>query len=309
MARHTDKTSTTGPEWLAGGTDLMDRRRHGLSHGPVRALPADPRLSALTWREDGGATIGAGITIAAIAANQKLAAAYGALTIAAGGLATPEIRHVGTLGGNIAQRSRCWYYRSPHIACLKKSGNACPARTGNHLYGVAFDLGPCVAPHPSTMSAALLAYDARITTTTRLKASLKDILGDGRDGTRDHQLGADEAILEIVLPAPLAGERGYYKRAIGRAEAEWPLVELAVCAWIEGGILRQARIAAGGIAPVPLRLSAAEAVLAGTPLAALPIAEARRQAVAGAKPLPMTGYKLDLLGGLLADALATLAAT
>jgi xanthine dehydrogenase YagS FAD-binding subunit len=64
-------------------------------------------------------------------------------------------------GGNLAQRSRCWYFRNPHIACLKKGGSDCPARSGNHLYHAAFDLGPCVAPHPSTMAAALLAYEAR----------------------------------------------------------------------------------------------------------------------------------------------------
>jgi xanthine dehydrogenase YagS FAD-binding subunit len=302
MTLHSDTTS----EWLAGGTDLLDRRRHGLSRGPVKALPQDTRLGAVTWRADGGATIGATVTIAQIAADSRLAAAYGGLTGAAGGLATPEIRHVATLGGNLAQRSRCWYYRSPDIACLKKGGTTCPARAGNHLYGVTFDLGPCVAPHPSTMAAALLVYDARVTTTARSKASLKEILGDGRDGAHDHQLAPDEAIIEITLPAPLAGEHGHYKRAIGRAQAEWPLAELVTCLWVEGGILRQARFAAGGIAPVPIRLSAVESVLAGVPISALPIAEARRQAAAGAKPLPMTAYKLDLLGGLVADALETL---
>lgn len=305
MTMHSDMT----PEWLAGGTDLLDRRRHGLSHGPVKPLPQDARLNAVTWRTDGGATIGAGVTVAAIAADARLAAAYGGLSGAAGDLATPEIRHVATLGGNIAQKSRCWYYRSADIACLKKGGNACPARTGNHLYGVAFDLGPCVAPHPSTLAAALLVYDARVTTTARTKVSLKDILGDGRDGARDHQLAPDEAIIEVTLPTPLTGERGDYRRAIGRAQSEWPLVELVTCLWIEGGVLRQARFAAGGIAPVPIRLSAAEAVLAGVPISALPIEDARRQAAVGAMPLAMTGYKLALLGGLVADALSRLTKT
>ncbi len=295
------------PEWLAGGTDLMERRRTGLSRGVVKVLPQDARVGAIAWRADGGATIGAGVTVAALAADPRIAVAYPGLGQAAAGLATPEIRHVATLGGNIAQRSRCWYYRSPDIACLKKGGTTCPARAGNHLYGVAFDLGPCVAPHPSTLATALLAYNAGVTTTTRTRATLADILGDGTDGRRDHQLTPDELIIEITLPSPLAGEQGHYKRAIGRAEAEWPLVELVTCLWIEGGLVRQARIAAGGIAPIPIRLTAAEAVLTGASMSALPIADARRQAVVGAKPLPMTGYKLELLSGLLADALETLA--
>jgi len=82
-------------------------------------------------------------------------------------LPRPQIRYLATLGGNLAQRSRCWYFRNPHIACLKKGGTDCPARSGNHLYHVAFDLGPCVAPHPSTMAAALLAYDASVVTDQR----------------------------------------------------------------------------------------------------------------------------------------------
>ena len=99
--------------------------------------------------------------IAAIAADARLTAAYPGIAAAVAGLATPQIRRVATLGGNLAQRSRCWYFRNPRIDCLKKGGSACPAREGNHLYGVAFDLGPCVAPHPSTMATALMAYDAR----------------------------------------------------------------------------------------------------------------------------------------------------
>lgn len=304
MTLYTDMTQ----EWLAGGTDLLDRRRHGLARGPVRALPQDPRLGMITWRDDGGATIGAGVTIARIAADGRLGTAYAALCAAAGDLATPEIRHVATLGGNLAQRSRCWYFRSPDISCLKKGGTVCPARSGNHLYGVAFDRGPCVAPHPSTMAAAMVAYDARVTTTARSNVSVLDLLGDGRDGARDNQLSADEVIVEVILPAPLTGERGHYQRAIGRAQAEWPLVELVACGWIDGGILRQVRLVAGGVAPVPFRLTAAEAVLAGAPVASLPIDEARRQAVIGAAPLPMTGYKLTLLSGLVANALEALAA-
>ena len=294
-------------EWLAGGTDLMERRRHRLSRGPVLRLPSDARLAAITWRADGGATIGAGVTVETMAADARIVTAYPGLAAAAGDLATPEIRHMATLGGNIAQRSRCWYYRNPEIACLKKGGTACPARDGNHLYGVAFDLGPCVAPHPSTLAAALLAYEARVTTSTRAVASIEEVLGDGRDGTRDHHLVAGEWIAEIVLPPPLVGERARYHRAIGRAAAEWPLVELVTCLSLDGATIRDARLAAGGIAPVPIRLSAAEAALKGMPFGAMPLADVQRAAIATAKPLRMAAYKLGLLKGLIADALETLA--
>ena len=105
---------------------------------------------------------------------------------------------------------------------------------------------------------------------------------------------------------PLPNERARYHRAIGRAAAEWPLVELVTCLTLDGTTIREARFAAGGIAPVPIRLMQAEAALKGASLAALPLADVQRAAVAGAKPLPGTGYKLTLLQGLIADALTEL---
>ncbi len=156
------------------------------------------------WGADGTLRIGAYTTIAAIAADRSIAAAYPGIAASAQGLATPQIRHLATLGGNLAQRSRCWYFRNPHIACLKKGGTDCPARSGNHLYHVAFDLGPCVAPHPSTMAAALLAYDATIITYTRSGLSIPDVLGDGSNGAADNALQPGEMIRGIELPKPLA---------------------------------------------------------------------------------------------------------
>ncbi len=208
-----------------------------------------------------------------------------------------------TLGGNLAQRSRCWYFRNPHIACLKKGGAVCPARQGNHLYGVAFDLGPCVAPHPSTMATALLAYDARVSTSERDALSIEQLLGDGSNGAADHALRAGEMIKAVDLAPPLAGERAAYKRAIGRTHAEWPLVELVARVVVDNGAFQAVRLAAGGIAPVPLRLAAAETASQGAAVAAATIARAAGAATAGAKPLPMTGYKLDLLAGLVQDLL------
>jgi len=166
-------TAATYPaEFRAAGTDLSERRRSGVSRGPLIDLAASPDMTGIDWAADGGLRIGAFTTIAAIAADSRIAQAYPGLAAAAQGLATPQIRQLATLGGNLAQRSRCWYFRNPHIACLKKGGNECPARTGNHLYGVAFDLGPCVAPHPSTMAMALFAEDDYEEVAARLAGTL-----------------------------------------------------------------------------------------------------------------------------------------
>jgi xanthine dehydrogenase YagS FAD-binding subunit len=298
--------TTLAPEFRAAGTDLSERRRSGVSRGPLIDILATGDAS-ITWGADGAATIGAFATLATIAADARIAAAYPGIAASTQGPATPQVRHLATLGGNLAQRSRCWYFRNPHIDCLKKGGSDCPARAGNHLYGVAFDLGPCVAPHPSTMAAALLAYDARVATDRRSGLSIEALLGDGSDGRSDHALQAGEMIKEVALPVPLSGERALYRRAISRAYAEWPLVELCARAVIADGVFQFVRLAAGGIAPVPLRLAAAEAALEGRPANAASIADAARLATSGAKPLPMTGYKLDLLSGLVRDLMEQLA--
>ncbi len=294
-------------EFRAAGTDLSERRRSGVSKGPLIDLAAAPDTIGVTWGADGAATIGALTSIAAVAADPRIAAAYPGIVASASGLATPQVRHLATLGGNLAQRSRCWYFRDPHIACLKKGGSDCPARTGNHLYHVAFDLGPCVAPHPSTMAMALLAYDASIVTSQRTGISIGELLGDGSDGTSDHALAPDETIRGVELPAPLPGEHALYQRAISRSHAEWPLAEVCARTVVSDGAFQFVRITAGGIAPVPLRLTAVEAALQGKPAGTATIAEAARQARSGANPLPMTGYKLDLLEGLVHDVLERLA--
>jgi xanthine dehydrogenase YagS FAD-binding subunit len=176
-----------------------------------------------------------------------------------------------TIGGNLAQRSRCWYYRNPHIDCLKKGGTRCPAREGNHLYGVVFDLGTCGAPHPSTMATALLAYDAQVKTNQRPALTMKQLLGDGSNGAADHALTPGEMIEAVDLPPPLAGERAAYKRAICRAYAEWPLVEVTARVVVSDGAFQVARLAAGGVAPVPIRLNAAEAAAQGAPASSVPL--------------------------------------
>jgi xanthine dehydrogenase YagS FAD-binding subunit len=295
-------------EFRAAGTDLSERRRSGISTGPLIDISATPDMIGMHWGTEGSLRIGAFTTIAAIAADARLAAAYPGIAVSAQGLATPQIRHLATLGGNLAQRSRCWYFRNPHIACLKKGGSDCPARSGNHLYHVVFDLGPCVAPHPSTMAAALLAYEAKVTTDRRNSLTIGDLLGDGSNGSADNTLQPGEMIKSIELASPLQGERALYKRAISRTHAEWPLVEVCARAVIKDGAFQFVRLTAGGIAPVPLRLVAVEDALQGKKASASAIADAALHATSGAKPLPMTGYKLDLLKGVVQDLLERLTA-
>ena len=153
------------------------------------------------------------------------------------------------------------------------------------------------------MATALLAYDAKVTTSQRNALSVKQLLGDGSNGAVDNALSAGEMITAIDLPPPIANERAAYRRAIGRTHAEWPLVEVVARVVAKDGAFHLVSLAAGGIAPVPLRLSAAESAAQGAAVTPSTIAAAARAAMDGAKPLPMTRYKLGLLEGLVLDLL------
>ena len=300
--------STLMPELRAGGTDLSERRRSGVSHGEVIDIVPTPDMIGITLDANGSVHIGSMVTIAAIATHPHLRTAYPGFATAAGVLATPQIRAVGTLGGNLAQRSRCWYFRNPAFACLKKGGDICPARRGNQLYSVAIDLGPCIAPHPSTMGMVCMAYEAIVTTSRRKRLPVANFFGDGRDGSADNMLVPGEIIERVELPPVAAGERSVYRRATSRTHAEWPLVEAFVGVVLAAGRVSVARVAAGGIAPVPMKLSQVEDALLGTQGDAVTIARAAAMVRMSDSVPSINAYKLDLLEGLLVDLLTRVVA-
>ncbi|MGI5268643.1 FAD binding domain-containing protein [Nonomuraea sp. CA-218870] len=276
-------------ELRAGGTDLMSRP----GTGPYVDLGGLPDLSGVTWQPDGSASIGALTTIAQLARDERLRAAYPALTLTAEALATPQIRAVATLGGNLLQRNRCWYYRNPAFSCHQNGGDSCPARAGLSLYSAVIDTSPCLAPHPSSMAMALLAYDATVEVHGRDPFVVGELYGS--DPTRDHLLDPGEILLAVHLPPPVAGERAAYHRATSRSEAEWPLVE-AVARVVPGGTVA---VCAGGVARVPLRLpEVEEAVMAGEPLDT-----AAGRAAARCTPTSTNGYKVALLTATVLEVL------
>jgi xanthine dehydrogenase YagS FAD-binding subunit len=300
-----DEATAQAGEVRAGGTDLQERRHLGLAKGPLRDLRDLAGLDEL--RLDGGRLrIGARVTVAQLAASELVRAHYPGLALAAGSLATPQIRAVATVGGNLLQRVRCWYFRHPQLRCFKSGGDSCPARAGDHLFHVCFDQGPCIAPHPSTVGMALTAYEAEVEVagpSARSPIAIGALYGDGSDPRHEHTLGAQDLLTAVVLPPPVAGERGAYFRAIGRAFAEWPLVEVTALLWLDGGRIVRARVAMGGVANTPLRLHAVEAALLGHAADAATLAAAAAHATDGAKPLPMTAYKLQVIPGAVLETL------
>ena len=286
-------TSTSG-EFLAGGTDYMDRLRHHLANGNSVDLNDIAGLNIIEIK--GGKTyIGAMTTMFNVAQAPHLRENYAGLAEAAGGLATPQIRQVGTIGGNLTQATRCQYYRHQHLECTKKGDANCGGRDGYHPFGVVFDNGGCVAPHPSTLGMALYAYDAEVEINGSDIRPIAAIYGDGSNHNRDHLLGKNEMVTKIILPATQKGERATYFRSIARARAEWALVECTVRLQLDDDTIQRAFVAVGGVAPVPLRLPKVEGALAGKPATEESFAVASELAADGANPLPQTGYKVPLL--------------
>ncbi|MCX5407916.1 FAD binding domain-containing protein [Streptomyces sp. NBC_00335] len=298
-----------GGELRAGGTDTTARQRSGIAPGPFTDLDGAGSLRGCTPLPDGGLRIGALTTLAELTTDPRVRSGWPALAVSAGTAATPQIRAAGTLGGNLLQRNRCWYYRNPHFSCLQKGGSGCPAREGDHHFGVVSGDGPCVAPHPSTLAMALLTYDAGVEVHGESPRGVAELYGDGdRLHQADHLLAPDRILTAVLLPPPLPGERAACHRATSRAHGEWPLVEATARLALDGATVTHAAVAAGGVARVPLRLPEVEAALIGREATPEALAAAAATVLARCRPLPQTGYKTTLFRDTVLEVLERAAA-
>ncbi len=286
---------------MGGGTDLLPQVKDGVvSAERLVGLAAIPGMAAIA-ETDGGLTIGAAATIADVAAHPVVRRRYAALAEAAGGLATPQIRNEGTIGGNLTQRPRCWYYRSPLIPCLKKGGDRCYALAGYTRLLCVTGGDRCYIVHPSDTAVALSALDARVETAGpkggRVLTMDQFFAGPGRDLLRENVLEPGELIIRIVLPAD-APERSVYLKVRERESGDFALVSVAVGLSLDGdgpgAVISKARVALGGVAPVPYRAAEVEDYLTGRPADAVDPAVAAALALPNATPLPQNGYKIPM---------------
>ena len=305
---------------MGGGTDLLTQVKDGVVSAEwLVGLAAIPGMATIADTGDGGLTIGAVATIADVAAHPVVRRRYAALAEAAGGLATPQIRNEGTIGGNLAQRPRCWYYRSPLIPCLKKGGDRCYALAGDTRLLCVTGGDRCYIVHPSDTAVALSALDATLETAgpngTRQMAVGDFFAGPGRDMLRENVLEPGELVSRIVLPAD-APERSVYIKVRERESGDFALVSVAAALSFDAAgagegnvpdaVIRQARIALGGVAPVPYRAIEVEDYLAGRAIADVDPAEAAALALPNATPLPRNGYKIPMARNTVKRALASL---
>lgn len=310
IAKQMEQALQAEGEYRAGGTDLQARRRLGLSRGAIVDIRFLEGQDEISWGAEDALSLGTLVTLHQVATDPKVKQLYPGLAQSAGGLATPQIRHMATLGGALLQHTRCPYYRQPAFRCLKKGGEGCPARDGHIPNGVVFDLGPCVYPHPSTMGMALLAYEAQFVTHASGPRPVSALYGDGSDPRRDHILQPGELLTKILLPPPLTGEKAAYLRATSRAEAEWPTVEVLVRLQVNSDtadrVITLVRVAVGGVANIPIRLPGVEEALTGQPATSEAFQSAATRAAEGTNPLPQTDYKVALLVNTIAAALSSL---
>ena len=305
--------SQPGAVAMGGGSDLLPQVNDGVvAADQLIGLAAIPGMSAIAEVAD-GLTIGAAATIADVAAHPIVRRRYAALAEAAGGLATPQIRNEGTIGGNLNQRPRCWYYRSPLVPCLKKGGDRCYALAGNTRQLCVTGGDRCYIVHPSDTAVALTALDARVEIAgpsgQRELPIGEFFAGPGRDMLRENVLEPGELVPRILLPND-APERSVYLKVREREAGDFALVSVAAALSIDGdgpnATIRQARVALGGVAPIPLRATLVEDQLVGRPIADIDPAEAAALALPNATPLPQNGYKLPMARNTIKRALTLL---
>jgi xanthine dehydrogenase YagS FAD-binding subunit len=258
-----------------------------------------------------GLTLGALVTLGEIERHEGIAERYRALWEAVSLAATPQLRNMATIGGNLLQRPRCWYYRSSLFHCWLKGGTECQATDGENQHHALFGQSPCVAVHPSDAASALVALGATVRlrgTSGERTLSVEELFAEPTEERRTETvIRPDELLLDVRVPVPAKGARSTYLKAMDRKVWAFALVGVAAMLRLDGREVAEARIVLSGVAPIPWRTQAAERELTGRDLTPERIACAAERALEGARPLEHNGYKVPLAENLVRRALTDLA--
>jgi len=298
------------PRPIAGGQDLLTTMKDYTSRPPrLVNLKHIPGLNRLTLNAR-GLTIGALVTLTELEEHAGVRKSFPGLSEAAHSIATPQIRNLGTVGGNLCQRPRCWYFRLEEVVCLKKGGSECYAAQGENKYNAIIGGGPSYIVHPSDLAPMLLALGARVTVTGasgRRVIPLEKFFTLPSQGNirRENVLENDDVITEIFVPASAVAAHSTYLKFKERESLDFALASVATAVQLgPDRAVRDVRLVLGGVAPIPWRVPAAEKFLTGKQLSADVLAEAAKVALAEAKPLEKNAYKVPLAQTLVRRALA-----
>ena len=296
----------------AGGTDLLGCLRDEVFGAKkIVSISHFKDLQGIRVTTQGGLRIGALTTLLEVANNKTIQERYAALAKGANEVASPQLRNQGTLGGNLCQKPRCWYYRG-EFHCLRKGGDKCFAANGENAYHCIFGSAGCYIVHPSDVAPVLVAFEATVRVVgpkgTRWVPLEKFHVLPGEDPQRETVLRPNEILTEILLP-PAIGIRSSYRKVRARQSWDFALAGVALAVQFKEGRVEKARVVLSGAAPVPWRSREAEKVLTGRRLDNETAAQAAEAAVKNAEPLEQNGYKVPLFRGVIEEELIAIAKT
>ncbi len=310
LTRHQDKGAI-----LAGGSDMLammkDRVEGPKLHPPSHLVDIKGIKDLNTISEQRkGLKIGAATTVSDIASSPLVAARYPLLTQAASQVAVPQIRNVGTLGGNLCQRPRCWYFRGKLFKeCFRKGGDTCYAPGGENQYHAIFGGENCYMVCPSDLAPALTVLNAKVEIAgpkrNRVVPLEQFYVRPEKNILKETILGPAEMVLAVEIPAPASGSKGVYLKLKERQAFDFAMVSVAAMVAMKGNTVSAARIVLGGVAPFPFRATRAEAALTGKTIKD-GMADACKAAIEGAQPLSGNGYKVKAVQGIIEKALTAL---
>jgi xanthine dehydrogenase YagS FAD-binding subunit len=283
---------------MAGGQDLLARMKDYIDE-PDRLVNVKGLDATVTATPDGGLKIGAAVRIIDLYENTQVAKLYPAINEAAIEIGTPQIRNQATVGGNINQRPRCWYFRNEEFVCYKKGGSRCFAVNGENQYHAIFgNDGPSHIVHPSSLAVPFVAYGARFRVVgpngeREIPAADFFTMPTLQNVLKENVLGDEDILTHVILPAPGNVKSGHYEVRYKQSH-DWPLAFTTVVLAMNGSRIGSARVVLGAVAPVPWRSKSAEEALAGKPLNEQTAAAAGEAAVSDAKPMSGNAYKVQI---------------
>lgn len=302
--------ASPGTRVHAGGTDLLGcLRDHVFDAAKIVSISNIQALRGIKETAAGGLRIGALTTITEVAESPVVRRRYPALAQGASEVASPQLRNQGTLGGNLCQKPRCWYYRG-EFSCLRKGGDRCYAVGTENRFHCIFGGDRCFIVHPSDTAPPLVALGASLRITgqrgTRVVPVEHFHVPPGQDPQRETVLDPDELVTEILLPPAPAGLRSFYRKVRARRSWDFALAGVALAVRFNASGVEEARVVFSGVAPVPWRSQEVEKVISGRPIDAEIAAKAAEAAVERAQPMEQNGYKIPLLRAVVEETLLAL---
>lgn len=293
---------------LAGGTDLLDELKEGLI-APARLvnIKANKGLKYIRFARPTGLQIGALATLTDLETDANVREHYPMLVSALRVIASQQIRNVATVGGNLCQRPRCWYYRDEALHCARKGGPICYAVAGENQYHAILGGHTCFIVHPSDLAPALIAYGAEITYLgpggRKVLPLGKFFIGPAADITRENVLAANDVVESIHVPGPAAGSRGVYLKVRDRNAWDFSTLSVAAVLEMDGAVCRRARVVLGAVAPVPWPAPEADKVLTGARITPDIARQAAEAALQDARAMTHNAYKIPLAKNLVRRAI------